>query len=456
MSRWLTSILAGAPSIIRRAVAGAILVLCCWPTSAMEPQAAPLDVFPRSLSSYGTSSGQSLLKIIIERIAQEPLNLVATIIFVLAIIHTFLAPFFTKLAHRIERKHQNRIAQRPSDKGANDKEEVSFSAEILHFLGEVEAVFGIWVIPLMLAWVLFKDWTTAKHYLNSGVNFTEPLFIVVIMAMSASRPILRLAESVLATVAAIGKGSPAAWWVSILTLGPLLGSFVTEPAAMTISALLLAQKFYERKPSPTFAYATLGLLFVNISVGGTLTHFAAPPVLMVAGKWGWDTPFMMTHIGWKAVVGILVANLGYFLWFRRQFGLLARDSAADSEMSGGRDERAIPMWVTLVHIVFMAWTVANSHSPVLFIGGFLFYLAFTQATEHHQHGMNLRTPMLAPMPVRLCCQDRVDFIFGFAMFVSVFKQSGPTAHRLTNFSGTRASSSLGQRMGRYLFYSLLD
>lgn len=34
-------------------------------------------------------------------------------------------------------------------------------------------------------------------------------------------------------------------------------------------------------------YATLGLLFVNISIGGTLTHFAAPPVVMVAEKWDW-------------------------------------------------------------------------------------------------------------------------------------------------------------------------
>ena len=57
---------------------------------------------------------------------------------------------------------------------------------------------------------------------------------------------------------------------------------------MTICALLLARQFYDLKPSTRLKYATLGLLFVNVSIGGTLTHFAAPPVLMVARPWDWD------------------------------------------------------------------------------------------------------------------------------------------------------------------------
>ena len=56
---------------------------------------------------------------------------------------------------------------------------------------------------------------------------------------------------------------------------------------MTIAALLLVRKFYVLEPSTKFKYATLGLLFVNISVGGTMTHFAAPPVLMVAEPWAY-------------------------------------------------------------------------------------------------------------------------------------------------------------------------
>jgi len=113
--------------------------------------------------------------------------------------------------------------------------------------------------------------------------------------------------------------SPAAWWVSILVLGPILGSLITEPAAMTISALLLARLIYRLNPSEKLRYATIALLFVNISVGGTLTHFAAPPVLMVAGKWGWGMEHMFLHFGWKAIVGILLATGAYYLFFRKEF-----------------------------------------------------------------------------------------------------------------------------------------
>ena len=118
--------------------------------------------------------------------------------------------------------------------------------------------------------------------------------------------------------------------VAILTIGPILGSFITEPAAMTIAAMLLADKFYALSPSNKFKYATLGLLFVNISVGGTLTSYAAPPVLMVAAPWEWDTMFMLTHFGWKAVLGILMANLSYFLMFRGELKRLQEAFAMNS------------------------------------------------------------------------------------------------------------------------------
>ena len=117
---------------------------------------------------------------------------------------------------------------------------------------------------------------------------------------------------------------------------------------MTISALLLARQFYARKPEPFFAYATLGLLFVNVSVGGVLTHFAAPPVLMVAKPWGWNTPFMFRHFGWIALVGIALANTGYYLLFRRQFAKL--HPATEAESSAER----VPVWVTAGHLLFMA------------------------------------------------------------------------------------------------------
>ena len=51
---------------------------------------------------------------------------------------------------------------------------------------------------------------------------------------------------------------------------------------MTLLAIVLKRRYFDQGVSPRLAYATLGLLFVNVSIGGTLTHFAAPPVLMVA------------------------------------------------------------------------------------------------------------------------------------------------------------------------------
>jgi hypothetical protein len=359
-------------------------------------QASTNESFPPSLSSYATPPDASMWELLKDRVQADPFNLVATVIFLLAIVHTFLAPAFLRWSHRLEQRHQQELAENSKKLPAGAREEVNFLAELLHFLGEVEAIFGIWVVPLLIAISLKKGWPVARDYLSHGVNFTEPLFVVVIMTIAASRPILKVSEECMALIAGLGKGSPLAWWLSILTVGPVLGSFITEPAAMTICALLLAEKFYQLRPKMTFAYATLGLLFVNVSVGGTLTPFAAPPVLMVSGTWGWGLSHMLTHFGWKAVATIIISNLLYCFWFRREFHLLsaARGSEEIPGTSLGSRTKLIPIWVTVVHVLFLGWTVINAHYPALFIGGFLFYLAFLQATEHHQSELALRPALL--------------------------------------------------------------
>mgnify|MGYP003704228655 CR=1 FL=1 len=90
-------------------------------------------------------------------------------------------------------------------------------------------------------------------------------------------------------------------YMVLLSVVPLLGSFITEPAAMTLAALMLRDTVFSRGVSLKLQYTTLAVLFVNVSIGGTVTHFAAPPVLMVARSWHWDTAFMLTHFGWRAV-----------------------------------------------------------------------------------------------------------------------------------------------------------
>lgn len=337
------------------------------------------------------------------RIQADPFNLIATIIFLLAICHTFAAGYFNKLAHNAELAHAAKIhaegrtaCAKPHDDAEDD---VSFKATILHFLGEIEAIFGIWIFALAAAAISFYSWDDFKSYVSYDRKFVEPVFVVVIMAIAASRPVLRFAELMMARAASLGNGSPGAWWLSVLTIAPILGSFITEPAAMTIGALLLAKKFYRYKPRARFAYATLGLLFVNVSVGGTLTHFAAPPVLMVAAKWGWGMDFMLLNFGWKAVLAIIVSNSLYFAFFKKE--LARMEDAADGVEDGVSHpiawhdrEDPVPAWIIFVHITFLAWTVFNAHNPVLFIGGFLFFMAFVVATRHHQNAISMRSPML--------------------------------------------------------------
>jgi hypothetical protein len=365
---------------------------------AVAAQAVESASFPLPLHAYGDAQAR-LWQTLTDRAELEPFNVIATIIFVLAITHTFLAAKFTKLAHRWAKAHRAEIEARGLTAEAKPQADavshVSFGAQIMHFLGEVEAIFGIWAVPLIGALSFAKGWPTVESYVGHQVKFTEPMFVVVIMCIAATRPVLRFAESALRIVAQLGRGSPAAWWLATLTLGPLLGSFITEPAAMTICALLLARRFYDLQPTPRFSYATLGLLFVNISVGGTLTNFAAPPVLMVAAAWHWDTAYMLTHFAWKAAAGIVVANLVYYAMFRREFAALHPPVSPDEEPEDWQERTdPVPAWITTVHLAFLGWTVFTAHYPALFVGGFLFFLAFTTATEHHQNPLHLKPALL--------------------------------------------------------------
>ena len=447
--------------------------------------------FPPSLASYDDAHLESIPQILQHRIRKEPFNLIATIIFLLAVIHTFMASKLMTISHRRQQRHAERISS-----GEADERSVDLGAEVLHFFGEVEVVFGIWLIPLIVAITSFHGWSSNVHYIHDGVNLTEAAFVVVIMVLASTRPILRLAEAMMSGVAKLFGGSLKALWFTIMTLGPLLGSFITEPAAMTICALLLSHKFYALGPSAKFKYATLALLFVNVSVGGVLTNFAAPPVLMVAGTWQWSTIFMLSHFGWKVIIGILISTTLYFWMFRKEFATMERaytirdlkdqivrkyltqtateaawkDAAQQGQerenlldtmrnttenfletirerMKSGEvpeleelgydkelikeaaDERfeeaslyrirrflplllpekdraefldpdwdnrddPVPAWITLVHLLFMGWTIVNAHYPELFIIGFLFFLGFAQVTTQYQNRINLRPAML--------------------------------------------------------------
>jgi hypothetical protein len=358
----------------------------------MAPTVSPATLLPTPLSAYPPPSPDGLFATLAQRASQDPFNLIATAIFVLAIAHTFLVARFSALAHRVQHEADAQAdregrSRRPSPK-----------AEFLHFFGEVEVVFGLWAVVLAAAILAWHGFGAVISYFGDTVNYTEAVFVVVIMALASTTPVVGLAEGALRRVAGLGRATPAAWWLTILTVGPVLGSLITEPAAMTICAVLLGRQIYERHPSARLKYATIGLLFVNVSIGGTLTHFAAPPVLMVARAWKWDTLFMASHFGWCAVVAILVSNALYFAAFRKEFARLA---AVPRPLEINPDETEadtpagpVPAWIILANCLFMAWTVVASHYPPLVIGGFLFFLGFAKATAPFQGRFDLRGPLL--------------------------------------------------------------
>lgn len=351
--------------------------------------------FPKPLEEYQPIDS-GVMDTLASRIAEEPFNLLASLIFLVAILHTFSAGFLNNLSHKVQHNHTQKMIA--SGQIGKEHKDVSFLAQLLHYLGEVEAVFGFWAAILFVIICFHLGWHGAVHFMSTVPNFTEPMFVVVIMAISATRPVLNFSENMLKILARIGKESVASWWLVILIFAPVLGSFITEPAAMTIASLLLSKQFFRLKPSNKFKYATVGLLFTNISVGGTLTNFAAPPVLMVATRWEWSSMFMLTHFGWKAVVGIALSTVLFFFYFRKEFVDLEKAAKehkeGDIEMTSEDHTNLVPKWIITVHLAFLGWTVLTSHHPVLFIGGFLIFLAFADMTPQHQNRLNLKSPLL--------------------------------------------------------------
>ena len=183
------------------------------------------------------------------------------------------------------------------------------------------------------------------------------------------------------------QSSLAFYFVS-LSFVPLLGSFITEPAAMTLAAFMLRDMFFSRGISTRLKYATIGVLFVNVSIGGVLTPFAAPPVLMVAGKWGWDIAFMITTFGWKAALAVGVNALAVTYFFRRELRELRIESPAR------RAESDMPRFVTAMHLLFLTGVIVFAHHPPIFMGLLLFFLGFASAYKRYQDRLILREGLL--------------------------------------------------------------
>jgi len=290
------------------------------------------------------------------------INFIGTALFAIAILHTFSTKYFEHLAHTHKK----------------------FSG-ILHLLGEVEIVFGFWAMVLVVFMFVLEGSSSAVGYVDSR-NFTEPMFVFVIMVIAATKPILEFSEKIVVLMSKlIPIKTEVGMFFLLLSFVPLLGSFITEPAAMTLAALLLGRLYYSKKLSDKFKYLTLGVLFVNISIGGTLTPYAAPPVLMVAGTWNWDILFMMENFGWRSAIAVLINASALTFFYKNELNKINFNA---------QTKKGVPVALTIVHLLFLLGVVIFAHHPAVFMSLFLFFLGITTAYKHYQSELILKESLL--------------------------------------------------------------
>jgi len=294
------------------------------------------------------------------------IEILSSVLFGLAIVHTFAVKWVARLAHHY-----------PTG---------SIPEKTLHFLAEIEVVFGLWAAALFVAIGAMNGSVAAAVDYIENQNYTEPKFVFVIMVVAATRPVVRLAEGFISfTARLLPLKESTGFFAAALVVGPLLGSLITEPAAMTLLALVLRRRYFDQGISRRFAYAILGLLFVNVSIGGTLTQFAAPPVLMVAAKWNWDIVFMFKHFGWRAIASCLASTAITVAVFRTELNRLepTRDRGA-----------GVPTWLTVMHLAFLAAVVGFAHHPDVFLGVFMLFLGLVAVTKEYQTDLKLTEGLL--------------------------------------------------------------
>ncbi len=322
----------------------------------------------------------------------------------------------------------------------------SIGENFFHLLSEVEVVFGLWA-GVFIAIIFALNGPGAPITYLESLNFTEPAFVFAIMTMAATVPVLFAAGFVIELLARVLTRivSPVfplprsvAFFVVLLIVGPLLGSFITEPAAMTVTAMLLLDHFFkDTRLSKRFRYLTIGTLFVNISIGGTLTNFAAPPVLMVAERWGWSSAFMFTHFGWRATLAVVIITLIIAILFSKELRQLDDHGSVVAKLKRSwlqqlllwplrvmmvlinlvslpwllfvelrnmryqntveKDhltEMHVPWWMVGVHLGFIGAVVFYSHHMAVFLPLFLFFLGVMKVTAEYQEAPKLQQSLL--------------------------------------------------------------
>jgi hypothetical protein len=290
---------------------------------------------------------------------------IALVIFVVAILHTFSVKFFKSLAQKFPRHHN-----------------------IFDMLGEVEIVFGFWAIVLVLIIFFLLGKTETVNYLNNQ-SYVEPLFVFVIMVIAASKPILDFSLTCVKKISALlPVNKSLSLFLITMSFVPLLGSFITEPAAMTLAALILRDHFYSKKISNKFKYGIIGTLFVNVSIGGAMTPFAAPPILMVAAKWNWDLNFMINTFAWRTALAVFINSIILTFLFRNELTKLGESKIKTIK---------IPSFVLILHLILLLAVIFFVHDLIIFLGIFLIFLAVVNAFNQYQDKLIINQAFLVSL-----------------------------------------------------------
>lgn len=293
-------------------------------------------------------------------------NILSTIFFILAILHTFSVSLINKQAKKYK--------------------EGTFKENFFHLFGEVEIVFGFWSAVFILFSISLINFEFTNQYLNSR-NFTEALFVFVVMTICTTKPIIFFSESLLIKLSKYTPFDPKiSTFYSLFFIAPLLGSFITEPAAMSICATLILPKYFTKNHSEKFKYALLALLFLNVSIGGSLTPFAAPPILMVAKKWKWNWNYMLNHFATPTILATFINSSVIFIFFKKEI--------LKTNLIKQNQNHSSPLIISIIHFIFLTLIVGLSHYPILFLGLFLFFIGFVTATKEFQNALNLKGPLL--------------------------------------------------------------
>ncbi len=283
----------------------------------------------------------------------------ATLFFVVALVHTFLIPVIARVTSTLQ------------------KDSVAY--KVLHLLSEVELIFAFWALIFLMAWI-FREGTEPISQFMVNLNISEPLFILCIVLMASVKPVLQFVKRALVIIAiSVAKFFKIPLVICqiaiLLTLGPLLGSVITEPAAMTLAGLLLLQMFKDVEIDTKFLYAVLAVLFVNVSIGGALTHFAAPPILMVARIWQWDFLTVFRNLGFACIIAVTVNTAILVVYYKKHILQLRPLNA---------EPTAIPPWITIGHVVLIALSVFFLHQPKVLILLLILFVGFVQLTRTFQ------------------------------------------------------------------------